>query len=326
MLLLVHAVVSLISILSYCLLFYYPRSDSAPQDYKNTTCVGACSVGESISIIRKKKWTTTKEKNGGKKEKGNESNDDGVTNCSVLTWNIPNTEPGSNRILSERSSIISEFQMGRREKVINICGHANSRSLSILLAPSSSSLTLKNGSSSSDSNSADTEFRWLKFDNYDGTLLFERKGSKKESNITPKSPINIIACGNFLWMIFNGKACLWDARYGVELISLPVNIPEVLKNSLNCLASEDDVDCINRSSGLSMIFTPEGVSSSQLSSYYLTVCIPHKVGASLFHIVLKIPTTQISGILLNGTVDCFKSYSFYHFNNVYLPYYLKVLL
>ena len=241
-----------------------------------------------------------KEKKGVKNDKTNDSNDGEVTNCSVLTWNIPNTEPGSNRILSERSSIISEFQMGRTEKVTNICGHDNSRSLSILLAPSSSSLSLKSNSSSSDSN---TEFRWLKFDNYDGTLLFERKGSKKESDSSAKIPINIIASGNFLWMIFNDKACLWDARYGVELISLPVNIPEVLSNNLNCLASEEDGDCINRSSGLSMIFAPEGVSSSQLSSYYLTMCIPHKVGASVFHTVLKIPTTQISGILQHGTLE-----------------------
>lgn len=95
-------------------------------------------------------------------------------------------------------------------------------------------------------------------------------------------------------MIFNSKACLWDARYGVELSSLAINIPEAI-------SSDADVDTVSRNSGLSVIFSSEGAATSQMSTFYLTMCIPHKEGGSVFRIVLKIPTSQISGTLCNGT-------------------------
>ena len=226
-------------------------------------CLGASSSGDSVSVVRQKK-PSPKETKGKKGDKAAENSDE--TECSILSWNIPHIKSGGNSVFLESSAVVSDFSVGKGEVMVNICSHSNSRSLSVLFAEGPS-------------------FRWMKFDNYDGSLLFERKVGGKDSEKGQLT--NAIACGSLLWLVSEGGASLWDPRYGVQLAFLPVN-------SLRAVMSVNDSSC-NRYSGLSTIYAPEVSSSAQLAGYHLTVCVPHKDGASVFQTILKIPATQISG-------------------------------
>ena len=172
---------------------------------------------------------------------------------------------------------------------MSISSHLNTRSVSVLLMPASRR------------SREVIAFRWLKFDNHDGALLYQRICHTKRRERRGTCLLNAITMGNFVWLIFSGSASLWDSRYGVELLSMPLNIPEVLRNYYN--KNDHTSHDYNKHAGLSVIFAPTSGSSMQLTSYYLTLCIPHKNGASVFNAGLTIPTTQVSGMYTNRSND-----------------------
>ena len=265
-------------------------SDPLEPDNRRFICVGACYSGESVSILRKKKLSIDKEKKWRKKSKDSSPpNPDNSRSYFVVSWNVLPIEAGGNRTLSDKVAAFSEFSVSKNEKIISISSHLNTRSVSVLLVPNPRKMK------------EPVAFKWLKFDSHDGVLLFTRICHKDTSERKGMSLLNTITVGNLVWFIFLGKASLWDSRYGIEIISIPLNIPDVLRTYYHNNQQQVQNDN-NKNASLSMVFAPTVGSSLQLTSYYLTVCIANKNGASLFNTGVTIPTPQIQGALKNFVI------------------------
>ena len=207
----------------------------------------------------------------------------------MVSWNVLPIEAGGNRTLSDKVAAFSEFSVSKNEKIISISSHLNTRSVSVLLVPNPRKMK------------EPVAFKWLKFDSHDGVLLFTRICHKDTSERKGMSLLNTITVGNLVWFIFLGKASLWDSRYGIEIISIPLNIPDVLRTYYHN-NQQQVLNDNNKNASLSMVFAPTVGSSLQLTSYYLTVCIANKNGASLFNTGVTIPTPQIQGALKNFVI------------------------
>lgn len=229
----------------------------------NLLCVGACSTAEGVTIIRKVDSDSSESISG-----------DHV-DCSVLSWNVPVSEGGSSRILEEAACVFSNFKIHKDEKFMSICAHAGSRSISVFFSSPIDAHRVDGGKL--------CQLRWRKYDSYNGSLLFEKcmghdgmRGADKARNI-----FSAISAGPLLWLVFDGRASLWDPRYGVELCNvatyIPLDFPSEISRDFHAMGYSPDT------------------SSSQTSIYALTVCVPHAGGCSIFNTSLKVPTAQTTG-------------------------------
>ena len=240
------------------------NSKASGKNRESLLCIGACSTAEGVSIIRMVDAGSSKSISTGDH-----------ADCSVLSWNVPTSEGGSSRILEETACVFSNFKIRKDEKFVSICAHVGSRSISVLFSPQYGT----HGVGGSNL----CQLRWRKYDNYNGALLFEKcvgqdgmRGTDK-----PRNAFSAISSGPLLWIVFDGRASLWDPRYGVELCNVATYIPLDFPSE--------------RSTDFHSIGCISDVSSSQTSIYTLTLCVPHAGGCSIFNTDLKVPTAQTSG-------------------------------
>lgn len=247
-------------------------SDAEEPEHADTVCIGACSSGEYLSIVRKKH-----------SKAGLGSGGDCVE-CSLATWHVPQSELGSCRTLAESKATIFNFRIRENEKFVNICPHDGCRSLSVLFSsPSAVVETVGNCCS----------IRWLKYEYHDGILLFERFLGEdiKKNKDKGRSMVNAIPAGPLMWFLFDGRAGLWDPRYGVEL----ANIPTYLSHP-GPLSPTAQISLLAHSSAL---VSPIKAPSSHLTCFYLTMCIRDANGTSnsVFQTILKVPSARTTGDL-----------------------------
>ena len=240
------------------------NSKSSGKNRDNVLCIGACSTAEGVSIIRKVNTGSSKNMTSGD-----------YIDCSVLSWNVPLSEGGSSRLLEETACVFSNFKIRMDENFMSLCAHVGSRSISVFFSSPSDTLRVGGGNS--------CQLRWRKYDSYNGSLLFEKcmgqdglRGNGRARNV-----FSALSAGPLLWLVFDGRASLWDPRYGVELCNVATYIP--LDFSLE------------RSTDFHSIGCSSDVSSTQTSIYALTLCVPHAGGCSIFNTNLKVPTAQTTG-------------------------------
>ena len=237
---------------------------------KDTVCMGACSSGEFLSVVRSKRNTAGR------------GNGEDCVECSLVTWSVPQSELGSSVTLAESTGTVFDFRIRENEKFVNICPHDGFRSLSMLFSsPSAAVDTVGNC----------CLIRWLKYDYFDGSLLFERflGGDIKRNKDKGKSMVNAIPAGSLMWFLYDGRAGLWDPRYGVEL----ANIPTYLSHPVP-LSPAAQISLLAHSSA---IVSPIDAPSSHLTCYYLTMCIRDANGTSnsVFQTILKVPSARTTG-------------------------------
>ena len=229
----------------------------------NLLCVGACSTAEGVTIIRKVDSDSSRGITGD------------YVDCSVLSWNVPVSEGGSSRILEETACVFSNFKIHKDENFMSICAHVGSRSISVFFSSPIDAHRVEGGKL--------CQLRWRKYDSYNGSLLFEKRmgldgmrGADKARNV-----FSAISAGPLLWLVFDGRASLWDPRYGVELCNvatyIPLDFPSERSTDFHAMGYSSDT------------------SSSQTSIFALTVCVPHAGGCSIFNTSLKVPTAQTTG-------------------------------
>lgn len=237
---------------------------------KDTVCMGACSSGEFLSVVRSKRNTAGR------------GNGEDCVECSLVTWSVPQSELGSSVTLAESTGTVFDFRIRENEKFVNICPHDGFRSLSMIFSsPSAAVDTVGNC----------CLIRWLKYDYFDGSLLFERflGGDIKRNKDKGKSMVNAIPAGSLMWFLYDGRAGLWDPRYGVEL----ANIPTYLSHPVP-LSPAAQISLLAHSSA---IVSPIDAPSSHLTCYYLTMCIRDANGTSnsVFQTILKVPSARTTG-------------------------------
>ena len=279
------AFISQSNIASYCL----SRRWQSNEGRIDWVCVGACCSGESVSLLLRRNQTEG--------DRAGESSSDSISEsvqCSLLSWSVPPVESAvtissssSGSVSSSSSSSHSnsgsvimlganatlfDFKIRKNEKFVNICSHAGSRSLSVVF--SSPSARIDNSKNS-------CLIRWIKYDYSDGALLFERHlgGEIKTFNHRGQNLQNVIPVGQLLWFVFDGRAGLWDPRYGVELANTPTS-----------LRAADPI----RPPPAATAY-PTVSPGNHLSCYSLVMSEPHSEGTSIFLTTLKVPTVQTSG-------------------------------
>lgn len=252
----------------------------APADEPTgTVCMGASSSGEFVSVVRKKK-----------NQAASTTGEDCVE-CSLITWNIPQTEFGICRTLTESAGTIYDFRIRENEKFVNICPHDGFRTLSVIFSSSSvAQSTVPNSCA----------IRWLKYDYYDGSLLFERFLGRhvKRPKDKGRNMVNAIPAGSLMWFLYDGRAGLWDPRYGVEL----ANVATYLSHPVPmCIAAQ--LSLLAHSCAM---VTPIDVASSHLACYSLTMCIRDANGTSnsVFQTVLKVAAALTTGDARSSSLHC----------------------
>lgn len=242
-----------------------------------------------MSLLLRKNQT---ESEGEKEKESLPESSNGVNSesvqCSLLTWSVPPVEStissssGSSSssgnsnsgsvIMIEANAALFDFKIRKNEKFINICSHAGSRSMSVVFSSPSGRI---------DNSKNSCLIRWIKYDYFDGTLLFERHlgGEIKTSNHRGQNLQNVIPVGPLLWFVFDGRAGLWDPRYGVELANRPTSLKAADTTHPPPAATA----------------YPTVSPGNHLSCYSLVMSVPHSEGTSIFLTTLKVPTVQTSG-------------------------------
>lgn len=279
-------------------LLYLPRRTSSGGGRSGWTCLGACCSGESVSVLLVKS-----DREGGKDSSPDNSNDASSESvqCSLLTWSVPPLESSSSSgsvstsssssssvIMAEANAALFDFKVRKNEKFMNICCHTGSRSLSVIFSSPSGRI---------DNSKNSCLIRWIKYDYFDGALLFERHlgGEIKTRDHRGQNLQNVVPVGPLLWFIFDGRAGLWDPRYGVEL----ANKPTSLKGADTSRPPPAAVAYPSVSPG------------SHLSCYCLVMSVPHAEGTSILLTTLKVPTVQTSGASNSHSHSHTRSQSYY---------------
>lgn len=239
-------------------------SKASGKSRDNLLCIDACSTADGVSIIRKVNTGSSKR-----------STSRDYIDCSLLSWIVPVSEGGSSRILEEAACVFSNLKIRMDEKFMSICAHLGSRSISVFFSSPCDTQNVGGGDS--------YQLRWQKYDNYNGTLLFEKRMGKDSMRGTDqaRNAFSAISAGPLLWLVFDGRASLWDPRYGIELCNVATYIPLDFPPG--------------RSADFHSIGFPSDISTPQTSIYALTLCVPHVGGCSIFNTNLKVPTSQTTG-------------------------------